>query len=40
MSSAFLFYWIIIMSGLIYIDYGFKKEFRNINKKLDEIRDK
>ena len=25
MSSAFLFYWIIIMAGLIYIDYGFKK---------------
>ena len=39
-GGTHLFLWILLMLGLIYIDKSFKKELRNINKKLDDLANK
>ena len=40
MTYGILFWFIILGMCLIYMDYGMKKEFRKINKKLDDLANK
>ena len=40
MTYGILFWFIILGMCLIYMDYGIKKEFRKINKKLDDLANK
>ena len=39
-GGTHLLLWILTMMGLIFIDYSLKKEFRKINKKLDDLANK